>query len=189
MSLRTITDFTMLPDDIITAMINSDNGTSIVNGTLAYDNPVTVVAGNPFYTELDVYGAPGSGFNGSVKIHYKRLPLTYKIHGDLLFDVGTSRYMRDLIPAINLRYGINLTPNDYIDVEVAQPGYLENIPLTLTAAPSSLVFIGSIEIMTTDLQLTGIPLSSVITDIYLDTIDDDSQNNCDLDVCTVPPAP
>ena len=176
--VRIITNFTKLPDEILIDMINADNGTRLKAGDLAFGAPVSLGEGVRRNTSLDVYAGVGSAFAGSVKINYNRLPLSYNIQGDLQFAVGEARRTRDLIPAINQRFGINLTLCDYVDEEFSAPALGQTLPLSLTAAQDSLVWIGSIELGLINDVSQGIPLSMVIKDIYLDTFDQSTGADC-----------
>jgi len=172
--VRIVTNFTKLPDEILIDMINADNGTQFKVGDLAFGIPSPIQGNVKRNTALEVYAGVESQFAGSVKINYNRLPLDYKIQGDLEFAVDDARRTRDLVPAINRRFGINLTPDDYVDEEFSAPAFGEVVELSLTATHESLVWIGSVTLSLINDVSEGIPLSLVIKDVYLDTLDNSS---------------
>lgn len=184
--MRKVTDFTKLPDEILIDLINADNGTQLKPGQLAFGTPSPMPEGARRNTELEVYAGVGSGFKGSVKIHYTRVPLSFKINGDLEFEIGDARQIRDLIPAINARYGIQLTSDDYVDAPLTKPLFGSPLTFVLQATPQCLVYIGQIELTTVNSVNEGIPLSMVIRDIYLNTIDPVPADTCPADCCTTP---
>ncbi len=156
------TDYTKSQQQIITDLINADNGTMLTVDMLTFGYPTAIPGwGN---TQVVVTASTGSPYSNSVVFNYNRIDLsTVPGARNIVFDVGSAVNISDLIPAINAAYQINLTPGQFIDGPLPQftnntPG--TTIPFTVVADPSSLVFIGRV---TLQLARAKIPLSTIIT--------------------------
>lgn len=161
-----VTDFTKAPEQIITDLINFDNGTTLDPATLLFSD-VTASSGTR-NTSVLVSANNTSLYAGSVTLFYNRIDLA-TIPGirDVNFEIGSRTKMSEIIPDINARFGINLTPADY--KEEILPLFSGNNPLEkkyfdVDALPGSLIFIGELGLTITrgPLLLSTIILNRVL---------------------------
>lgn len=160
------------PKEVICELINKMN-----TGTGAAFTPEMLEFGVPTQsaatrnTDLTVTAVDGSGYVGNVVINYDRVHLqsdvvnAYKASGpdrDEVFSVGNATRIKDMIPEINARFGINLTDEDYVDA--ALPAFVGGIPnetlnVQVTADADSLCYRASFIFK---LKSENIELSTVI---------------------------
>lgn len=156
-----ITDFKKLPKQIIVDLINYDNDTSLEVELLTFGNPV--VTNSKFNTSLVVTSVPDSHYIGSVTLKYDRIDIAsvVKNHG-VNIPVGSALRVSDLIPQINNHFGINLTPDDYIDSDlpVLSNSFDEIKSFNITMHPNSLIYLKELGLYAVRSELL---LSSVIT--------------------------
>lgn len=161
-----ITDFTKLPKQIIVDLINYDNDTALAPELLTFGNPTVITGINN--TSLIVTAVPDIHYEGSVTLNYNRIDIgTIPGIRNTNLAIGTATRISDLIPAINAKYQINLTADDYID-EIL-PVFITNDvneiqTFELYTNPNSLIFIRDI---TFNLVRNRILLSSVIVNRFL----------------------
>lgn len=156
-----ITDFKKLPKQIIVDLINFDNDTNLEVDLLTFDVPV--VTETKFNTSLVVTSVPDSNYIGSVTLKYDRIDINtiIGVHG-VNIPVGTARKISDLIPAINKRFGINLTTDDYFDsaLPVLEESLDEIKSFNVLMQPKSLIYLKELNLFAVKTELL---LSSVIT--------------------------
>ena len=162
-----ITDFKKLPKQIIVDLINYDNDTNLVEELLTFGIPV--VTTTPFNTSLVVSSVPDSNYIGSVTLKYDRIDIATLLGSKSInIPVGSSTKVSELIPTINDRFGINLTPDDYVDRDLptlALNDVNEIKSFNITISPNSLIFIKELNLYAVSSEIL---LSSVITRIVLD---------------------
>jgi len=164
-------DFTKLPAQIITDLINTDNPGSNLNlSVLSYGVPSVAPGDSPAKnTVLVATAVPGSGYSGTRTLYYDRVDFS-TIPGtrSTEFELNGSTNISDLIPAINAAYQLNIQPEDYIDgaLPTFDSGDTSTTkPFTLTAATDSLVFISAV---TLSIKRDSIPLEDGIVNNVLD---------------------
>ena len=139
-------DYTKPPEELVVALINKDNGTQFTTKQISFGIPNLTVSGK-HNTEVIVAATKDSHFTGKVKLKYNRVDIN-DIPNDqsTLFLVTTETTLADLIPAIDARFNLNLTPADYINITLPAIGNRpsEKEPFFLEAADTSLVFINKV---------------------------------------------
>jgi hypothetical protein len=116
-----VIDFTEEPEEVLVDLINIYNDTHFTPGQLFFGMPQILPDSqqNP-NTSLVVYSKKFSGYKGQVTIKYQRLEIQSQV-GDgesTIFDIGNATMLSDLIPSINSQLGINLNPEDFLDVSL-----------------------------------------------------------------------
>ena len=160
-------DLTKPPEQLVIELINKDNGTSIKLGDLTFGVPELLPTGK-HNSRVLATATPGSYYSGSVKINYNRIDISKIVRGrSTLFNIRNEKLLSELIPAIDERFELRLTPNDYIDT--ALPTFAANIPdeektVELVANPKSLVFIKSLKLT---LERPAIDLTTLIKNILM----------------------
>lgn len=155
-------DLTKTELEVLVDRINQVNLTNIDYRTITVGAP-TVVNGE--LTSIVVTGKPNSGITGSATLQYNRKNIATVIGvRNKTFTQDTAINIRDLTDKINLEYGIKLDPEDIVDgllpvFSAGTPG--EMLTFTLTIAPGSLLYTGSVvltlrrrDILLTDLIST-----------------------------------
>lgn len=116
----------LAPAAVLCALINRTNaavGAALTPELVTFGLPGQS-SGGTYNTDLTVTAVPGSGYVGNEVINYNRLHLQSEIadpfvasgqNRNLEFPVGNAVKIKDIIPEINSRFGINLTDADYID--------------------------------------------------------------------------
>jgi hypothetical protein len=160
-------DFTKLPKDILVARINNDNvvnNAALTSAMLTFGLPTAATGGTATRnTDLSLTAVAGSGYTGSVTVHYNRVDLsTVPGSRSTVFPLGSASKISDLIPTINAAYVINMQPEDYVDGPLptftGQPN--ETHDFSLTANADSFVWINT---LTLTVHGNDVPLSSVVT--------------------------
>lgn len=153
--------------EILTAMINRDNGTTLVAADLTFGAPSvnTVGAKN---TKVTVTARVGSGMTGSVELTYNRYALTIVPRNrTTTFSKDSATLISQMLPQINAAYRISLLPGDIVDGPL--PVFTGNTPnhvmqFELVASASNLVYNGSVIL---GVRRADIGLGSVITNAFL----------------------
>lgn len=163
-------DFTKTSAQIIVDQILIDNaGIGLTEDLVVFGTPTVVGSGDRNTSLLVTASALATSskhWTGDVTVTYNRLNLNVVKNGgaDHDFPVGSATRVVDLLPQINAQYGINLSASDVVDA--ALPAFQdpnvggEVLPVTVTAAAGSLVWIGA---LTLNIVEGDIPLSTVIT--------------------------
>jgi hypothetical protein len=158
-----IQDFTKSQEQILTDLINDDNGTSFTVGMLSFGYPTPINGSKNTQVVVSVSLTGQVLYYGSTILIYNRIDLnTIPGTRSIAFNVGNAVNISDIIPAINSAYEINLTTGQYINAPL--PVFIGNanqsLPFDVVADYSSLVFIGRMHLQ---LVRGAIPLSTVIT--------------------------
>lgn len=156
-----ITDFKKLPKQIIVDLINYDNDTSLEVELLTFGKPV--VTNSKFNTSLVVTSVPDSHYVGSVTLKYDRIDIGSIIgNNSINIPIGSATRVSDLIPKINNHFGINLTPDDYIDSALPTlANSLDEIKsFNISMHPESLIYLKELNLYAVRSELL---LSSVVT--------------------------
>ena len=162
-------DYTLPPEQLVVNLINNDNGTEFTPNMLVFGIPVLLYKGK-HNSKVKVSAAAKSRFTGSTFLTYNRVDLEdVAIGKSTLFDVDarTQKKISDLIPAIDARYSLKLTPADYVDGPL--PAITDEVvgqeTVELVAANTSLIFINKLILQ---IELAGqIMLIKIIKNIYL----------------------
>ena len=164
-------NLTLPPKEVICALINAQNvatGAAFTPELLEFGIPSQSTQSRN--TDLTVTAVEGSGYVGDVVLNYDRLHLQTQIadayvassaERNLVFPVGNAANISDMIPEINARLNINLTPDDYTDGVL--PSFTgvpnEELDVQVVVKADSLCYRGS---MTFKLKSEDIELSTVI---------------------------
>lgn len=160
-------DFTKLPRQILVDQINNDNtvnNAALTPAMLTFGVPAAATGASPARnTDLTLTAVAGSGYTGSVTVHYNRVDIsTVPGTRSTTFPKGTAANISDLVPSINAAYGINLQAEDYVDG--ALPTFTgtpnETHDFNLVAAANSLIWINQV---TLTVHGNDIPLDQVVT--------------------------
>ncbi len=173
-------DFTKTPEEICLEMIKQTNSTAsaLTTGMLTYGLP-TVDTGDR-NSIVTVTALAGSGYKGSVNMHYNRVDIaTIPGSRSKTFPIGDATKLSDFIPEINEAYAINLSPEDYTDVDLVEfpgvnPNETQNVALVIN--PDSLCFIGTLTIivMSDDILLSSVILNNVMNGLTYEPTPDES---------------
>lgn len=143
------TDYTKLPEQIIVDLINEFNpGLSLTTELVTFGLPTAATGQTPARnTDLTVTAVPGSGYKNFKALQYNRVDLAV-IPGtrSVEFPAGDATLISEMIPEINVRFGLNITEVDYVDGPL--PTFTgvpnEKLDFQLSANADSLVYIGSV---------------------------------------------
>lgn len=167
-----MTDLTKAPKEIMLALINTDNGTTLTDALIDFGVPTAATGETPARnTELTVTAKAGSGYSGSVVVTYNRLHLQNDVltasGKDATFGLGDATKIADFVEELNTLLNIKLDPTDFEDGDLPVFEGLPNEvkPVQLVAKQDSLCYIGS---LTFNVKAEDIPLSSVLTITELD---------------------
>lgn len=127
--------------EIVIALINRDNGTSLSSTQVDLENVSVMSPGFARNTSVQISAIPGQGFAPSSKtVYYNRLSLSYQWRNTIpVAVVDDPLYTEDLLPSINNIYGLNITLDD-----VENTLYTVS-PHKLIAKPGSFVWIGEVD--------------------------------------------
>jgi len=167
-----VSDFTKSPEEVVIDLINFDNGKNFTPATLRIvDVPLAIPKSPPIFrnTEIVVTAPVAVKKRGQARLWYNRIDLnTVPANRSTVFETPTKiTKLSEVIPAVNERYRINLTPADYIDVPMTVLDF-EPVKVTIQTAPHSLVYIGYLEIDVVALPVDVPPIGSVFLNRFLD---------------------
>lgn len=157
--------------DLVIDLINAANSTKLDDTKIKITAPTTLTDDpNGHNTGAHVAAVKGSGYIGSVDITYNRLDiglLFEKIAVNLdLGEDGSGNPIKpattkDLLPALNARYGLGLDVSDITDAPVTTTG---NAPwqATITIATGSLAYVGELDLTVGPDPEVGERLNTVI---------------------------
>jgi hypothetical protein len=157
-------DYKRPPAELVIDLINKDNGTKFTTEQITFGIPKLTLNGR-HNTEVIVKATARSYFTGQTKLKYNRVDIA-DIPGDrsTVFEINTSieTQLSDLIPAIDARYDLALTPEDYVNIPLPAigAGVNEQDVVILKAALTSLVFINELNLQIT--RAGQVLLSTVI---------------------------
>lgn len=158
-------DYKKRPEQLVIDIINADNGTSLKESQLSFGIPE--ISNNKYNSRVIVSAKANTGLAGSAVVEYNRIDISKIPKGrSTLFQVQSELNVSDLVPAIDARYDLKLTPLDYIDGPLPALNHNSNgrENIDLIAASTSLVFINRLSLT---LERPGILLSSVIQNVFL----------------------
>lgn len=143
-----VSDFTQAPQKILYDLIKSDNPSNgFAEGMVTYGIPTsndTDVSGRN--TDITLTSVEGSGIVGSRTVTYRRLRLDGFVKDpDYVVAKRDFTKLSELIPQINADLGINITADDFNEVDLpvfgATPG--EEHDVTITFKANSLIWVGT----------------------------------------------
>jgi hypothetical protein len=157
-------DFDQPAVNILLDQINYDNNAQITPQYVTFGIPSANASGAARNTTLVITAVAGSNFVGSVAWQYNRVDISIVpgIRSTLILVPQNAENISDLLPNINLAYGIQLTAADIIDGPLPTFQGLPNEKhnFTLTIAAQSLVYINAVTL--TAFQ-DGTAFSEVVT--------------------------
>ena len=170
------TDFTKPPRDILVDLINETNGTALASVDLDLGEvaplPIEPLPGQetPPVTLACILAKPGvdSVFKGETLLMYRRIHIARALLGlpPFVATRGSAEKVSDLLPQINTRFGYNILVEDVVDADL-EPSVdaEEEVPFTLSIAPESLIYVGSIQFVV--VGETPVPLDTAVSEIEL----------------------
>jgi hypothetical protein len=155
-------DYTKKPEQLVIDIINADNGTNIKENQLSFGIPE--LSNNIHNSRVVVSAKANSGLVGSTVVSYNRIDIS-KIPKDkpTVFHISSELDITDLVPIIDSRYSLKLTPADYVNTLLPVLDTLSG-SVDLVAADTSLVFINK---LTLTLEKQGTTLSAAINNVIL----------------------
>lgn len=160
-------DLTKPAEELVVALINNDNGTSLTPGAFTFGQPAELTTPGHNSNVL-LTAAVGGRYSGSKLLTYNRINLADVPDGESTdFDLPTAMRVADVVPAVNLRYGINLRSGDFVDAPLpvstdAVPN--EELGFDLVADVRSLIYYNK---MSLRVKRPDIPLRNVIRHVVL----------------------
>lgn len=137
--------------DLLGALINRDNPeipTKLSSANIiVLGGPYTTSLGNTGRnTRVQVNGIAGSGVSGKMEFFYDRLNLSdlFKNITVVFAGDGSSTKVKDLLPALNEQYGLNLTAADISNGDTALDYAYTATPVSFTIASGSLNYRGTL---------------------------------------------
>lgn len=147
--MTTPIDITKTAKQLIIDSINTANNTVLLVNQFTFSDPVgyTDPARPLINTRVDITPLATSPYYNTIEWKYARmdLGLVFGSQSKVVLP-GAAVTVKDLIPAINLAFGINLTDDDYIDTPVPpSPNADPNSPrqVVIQATATSLLFVGA----------------------------------------------
>lgn len=145
------TDFTKMPLEIVTDLIDLTNDIGLIEPTDITFGPVSELLNASRNTSVTIYATPGSRYTGLRDLTYNRVDMSDIPRGrSTEFDNKEAQYISQLIPDINTAYSINLQPEDYINEPLpsvpVNTQYYSGRLFTLKAAPDSYVWRGKLNL-------------------------------------------
>jgi len=159
-------DLTKPPGQLIIDLINNDNGTELKADELSFGIPE--LATGRHNSKVKATATENSIYSGSVTLHYNRIDIgLIPQDRSTVFEISDEVNLSDIIPEVDARYQLKLTPVDYIDAPL--PRFLGNVPheekvVDLVAGPASLVFINKLKLT---IERPAIDLRDIIKTLIL----------------------
>lgn len=136
-------------------LINEDNGTTITQADINFGTPSTYAGTGGRDTQVTVSPKIGRPFTGTFTFHYKRLNLGQAWPAGIQFTTGTAYAdTHAVLNLINTQYNLQLDTSD-----ITNTTFTGGVA-TLTAAPQSLVWKGTVQIT---LNAPSVALTTVFT--------------------------
>ena len=169
-----ISDFSKLPLEIVFDLINEQNGSVLNNTEVELGFPTIATGdGGAYNTDILVSSRVNSRYDGSVAVGYNRLDVEGFLFGEpIIIPLGDSVNFSDLIPEVNLKLRINLTPDDYVEGPIGEwqntSGEIKQISIPMKS--TSLVFIGSLPVTVNadDISLAQVFPNTVLVGLTYD---------------------
>lgn len=164
--------------DILLQQVNIENNTELLADDFLFSPPRTAeLLFSDINTAVTITPKVTSGYYGSKDVYYKRLNVTDIITNKNIYIArGTAVKLSGLIPQINTKYGINLTINDYLDVDLPAIDPLDPdavFSVVLKTTDTSYLFIGTVLVIVGKIPVPVDP-SGYSRDIYLSLYSDDT---------------
>ena len=160
-------DLTKPAEEIVVALINNDNGTTLKPGAFTFGQPkeLTTPGHN---SQVKISAAPRSGYSGSKLITYNRINLADVPDGQSTdFDLTTATRVADIIPTFNERFGVYLRQGDYIDGPLPVSTDLipnEELSFDVVADQQSLIYYNQVSLR---IKRDGVSLKKLIRKVVL----------------------
>lgn len=161
-----VSNFLQAGEQILLDLINADNAKELPLSAVSFGAPTVVEGGAAEATSVTMSANTGSGYKGSQTFTYNRVPLSFmNVNEPDLVVETVEETIHALIPFLNSTFGIQLTEADIVDGPIAPQQPDVNSTITITAAPGSLVFVGSVDLVST---LPLVDLATLLTVTELD---------------------
>lgn len=156
------TNFKQTAHDILVDLVNASNAATelaLPPSAITF-GAVTVSDYVPGATKVTASATAGSGYRGSVELHYYRVDMSFmdRLAPGLVIETEAAN-IRDLADYLNELFGIQLEVADLADTGVPPLEFDVNTPVVFAADADSKIFVGQVI-----LQLTKprIELASVV---------------------------
>lgn len=162
-----VSNFLQAGEQILLDLINADNAKELPLTAVSFAAPAAVGGeAAAEATSVVVSANSGSGYKGSQTFTYNRVPMSFMNANEPDLVVETvEETIHALIPFLNSTFGIQLTEADIVDGPIAAQEPNVNAVITITATPESLVFVGSVDLVST---LPLVDLATLLTVTELD---------------------
>lgn len=151
-------NFSKNSKELLTDLINKTCSTTFTPAQVIVGTPVALVGA--LNTEVQI-NTTGTGFIGKSKITYNRLDLGILFQGiEITAPFGAYPTTGDLLLHINQTYNLGLSASDVIVENIV---WSDTRKFTVKANPTSLVWIGQVDVTLAAAPVAGKPL---ITDVY-----------------------
>lgn len=139
-------------EEILMGAINEENRTSYDYNEFVYSNVTPVVLQNSeVNTSIVLTPKIGSLYYNSKTVYYRRMSFQeIYASSQIEIEIGSRTLLSELIPEINLYYGINLTEDDYIEQTLPVPDPLNpelRLSVVLQAKADSILFRGNVDLI------------------------------------------
>lgn len=163
-------DITKSPQQILMDKFNATNGLNLSLDDFTFADPISIDETAVSNTKVALTPKLVSQFYNAIDLKYKRLDLTELLSNpSVTVRRTTETKLSDMIPKINAAFGINITADDYYDTDLSIL-YPDNpdaeIPVTITAKPTSLLFKGSYIFSLNRLTTTIVPTTGEDSIVY-----------------------
>lgn len=141
--------------DVLVSLINQQNVLPypILSDDVIFSAPKLVQGVNPTAVAAKVMAIPGGTYDGLFPVEWQRMDLT-SAFGDIIPHIkGLSNgNLHSMLPYIGQELGIELYPEDFLQVDYSNLGENEQVNIQLTATVTSLSYVGSFIIQFTRLR-------------------------------------
>lgn len=122
----------------ILALLNTQAKKTFTYSDIQIGAPVAIADDGQVNTEIEVTAYPVSGYQGSTKLQYKRVPILNAVADrTLTFTVNSNTNVHSLLPTINAAYGLALATSDVLNTSVGAGA----VTIILTAAETSYIYL------------------------------------------------
>ena len=156
------------PEQTIIDLVNHENGTTFTSASVDVGDPSTYAGEIGGNSQVTVSAKPNKGFIGEIDFVYSRIDFSvFNNPSDkIAVTVPYEASWVDVIAAVNLACGVNLTTNDYED-EPTWVAPTTDLEWTLTIKSTSLVFFGSAVIDITVEEPSSVDIDTLVEDATL----------------------
>lgn len=131
--------------EVLMDQINVANAINLDANDFIFSTPIPAsVSLTEINTRIKITPKITSGYYSERDIYYKRIDISQLFNNDFIeIIVTTETLLSELIPQINLKYGIKLTVDDYLDTPLPTPDPLVvNPTVSVVINPESYIYVG-----------------------------------------------